>query len=97
MAGEHDDAISRVDDLIDTVHFNSVCYVVQACIYVVRTHTMNITTHVSNRHTCFFSSETLAWRVVTSATQYNCSSVRKTKPDIKPDTIRVKHCRRSHW
>jgi hypothetical protein len=30
MAGEHRDAISRVDDLIDTVHFNSICYVVQA-------------------------------------------------------------------
>ena len=30
MAGEHDDAISRVDDLIDTVSFNSICYVVQA-------------------------------------------------------------------
>ena len=30
MAGEHDDAISRVDDLIDTVQFDSICYVVQA-------------------------------------------------------------------
>ena len=30
MAGERDDAISRVDDLIDTVQFNSICYVVQA-------------------------------------------------------------------
>ena len=30
MAGEHDDAISRVDDLIDTVPFNSICHVVQA-------------------------------------------------------------------
>ena len=29
MAGEHDDAISRVDDLIDTVPFNSIFYVVQ--------------------------------------------------------------------
>ena len=27
---EHDDAISRVDDLIDTVQFNSISYVVQA-------------------------------------------------------------------
>ena len=33
MAGEHDDAISRVDDLMDTVRLNSVCYVVQACIF----------------------------------------------------------------
>ena len=96
MAGEHDDAISRVDDLIDTVQFNSVCYVVQACIYVARIHTMNIITDVSNRRTCFFSSETLAWQVVTSAMQYNCSSVRKTKPDIKPDTIQANHCWRSH-
>ena len=30
MAGEHLDAISRVDDLIATVPFNSICYVVQA-------------------------------------------------------------------
>jgi hypothetical protein len=30
MAGEHRDAISRVDDLIATVHLNSICYVVQA-------------------------------------------------------------------
>ena len=31
MAGEERDAISRVDDLIATVHLNSMCYVVQAC------------------------------------------------------------------
>ncbi|KAF8127674.1 hypothetical protein EV363DRAFT_1401036 [Boletus edulis] len=30
MAGEHIDAISRLDDLIATVRFNSVCYTVQA-------------------------------------------------------------------
>ena len=30
MAGERRDAISRVDDLIATVHYNSICYVVQA-------------------------------------------------------------------
>ena len=30
MAGEHIDAISRVDDLIATVSSNPVCYVVQA-------------------------------------------------------------------
>ena len=46
--------------------------------YMARTHTMNITTDVSNRDTCFFSSETLAWRVVTLTMQFNCSSVRKT-------------------
>ncbi|KAF8546584.1 hypothetical protein OG21DRAFT_1491063 [Imleria badia] len=34
MAGEHDDAISRIDDLINTVHFNSICYVVQARVHV---------------------------------------------------------------
>ena len=33
MAGEHREAISRVDDLIATVSLNSICYVVQA-----RTH-----------------------------------------------------------
>ena len=31
MAGEHDDAISRVDDLIHEVPFVSICYVVQVC------------------------------------------------------------------
>ena len=30
MAGEHRDAISRVDDLIATITVNSICYVVQA-------------------------------------------------------------------
>jgi hypothetical protein len=30
MAGEHRDAISRLDDLIATVPFNTICYVVQA-------------------------------------------------------------------
>jgi hypothetical protein len=35
MAGEHRDAISRVDDLIATVSFNSICYIVQA-----RTHVL---------------------------------------------------------
>ena len=33
MAGDHDDAISRVDDVISTVHLSSICHVVQ-----VRTH-----------------------------------------------------------
>ena len=33
MAGEHDDAISRVDDLIDTVPFDSIFYVAQARAY----------------------------------------------------------------
>ncbi|KAF8436821.1 hypothetical protein L210DRAFT_3547707 [Boletus edulis BED1] len=35
MAGEHPDAISRVDDLIATVSFNSICYVVQAYMYLL--------------------------------------------------------------
>ena len=34
MAGEHDDAISRIDDVISTVHFSSICYVVQARAFV---------------------------------------------------------------
>ncbi|KAF8555785.1 hypothetical protein OG21DRAFT_1460469 [Imleria badia] len=34
-AGEHGDAISRVDDLIATVHLNSICYVVEAYIYLL--------------------------------------------------------------
>ncbi|KAF8139668.1 WD40-repeat-containing domain protein [Boletus edulis] len=35
MAGEHLDAISRVDDLIDTLHLNSTCYVVQAYMHLL--------------------------------------------------------------
>ncbi|KAF8547863.1 hypothetical protein OG21DRAFT_1449832 [Imleria badia] len=35
MAGEHDDAISRVYDLINTVHVNSICYVVQAYMHLL--------------------------------------------------------------
>ncbi|KAF8436056.1 hypothetical protein L210DRAFT_3550116 [Boletus edulis BED1] len=35
MAEEHIDAISRVDDLIATVSFNSICYVVQAYMYLL--------------------------------------------------------------
>ena len=34
-AGGHDDAISRVDDLIVMVHFNAICYVVQARPYAL--------------------------------------------------------------
>ncbi|KAF8551249.1 hypothetical protein OG21DRAFT_1445453 [Imleria badia] len=30
LAGEHDDAISRMDDLIDALHVKSTCYTVQA-------------------------------------------------------------------
>ena len=35
MAGEHYDAISRIDDLIATVPFNSICHVVQARAHVL--------------------------------------------------------------
>ncbi|KAF8436838.1 hypothetical protein L210DRAFT_3631882 [Boletus edulis BED1] len=35
MTGEHPDAISRVGDLIATVSFNSICYVVQAYMYLL--------------------------------------------------------------
>ncbi|KAF8553290.1 hypothetical protein OG21DRAFT_1267989 [Imleria badia] len=34
VAGEHVDAVSRVGDLIATVHFKSICYVVQAYMYL---------------------------------------------------------------
>jgi hypothetical protein len=30
MAGEHDEGVARVGDLIATVHLNSICYIVQA-------------------------------------------------------------------
>ncbi|KAF8548773.1 hypothetical protein OG21DRAFT_1489089 [Imleria badia] len=35
MTGEHQDAISRVDDLIAAVLFSSICYVVQAYMYLL--------------------------------------------------------------
>ncbi|KAF8435498.1 hypothetical protein L210DRAFT_3551412 [Boletus edulis BED1] len=35
MAGNHIDAISRLDDLIATVRFNSVCYTVQSYMYLL--------------------------------------------------------------
>jgi hypothetical protein len=38
MAGDHDDAISRVDDLAATLHLNSICYVVQAREQRARSH-----------------------------------------------------------
>ncbi|KAN0094862.1 hypothetical protein V8E55_003149 [Tylopilus felleus] len=39
MAGEHRDAISRMDDLIATVPSNSTCYVVQAYMYLIQGNT----------------------------------------------------------
>ncbi|KAF8123581.1 hypothetical protein EV363DRAFT_1356177 [Boletus edulis] len=35
MAGDHIDAISRLDDLVATIHFNSVCYTVQGYMYLL--------------------------------------------------------------
>ncbi|KAF8548528.1 hypothetical protein OG21DRAFT_750496 [Imleria badia] len=35
MAGEYDDAISRVRDLIASLHLNSICYVVQAYMHLL--------------------------------------------------------------
>ena len=55
MAGRQLDAISRIDDLIATLRFNSICYVVQARLHC--THEADITTNVFNRPTCIFSSE----------------------------------------
>ncbi|KAF8414500.1 hypothetical protein L210DRAFT_3571914 [Boletus edulis BED1] len=43
MAGEHIDAISRLDDLIATVRFNSVCYTVQACACIHASSTWMLT------------------------------------------------------
>ena len=79
MAGEHRDAISRVDDLIATVHFNSICYVVQACAHALPT--ANTPTDISSRHICIFSLETLTWSIATTKVQYSHSSVHKPKCD----------------
>ena len=56
MAGEHDDAVLRVGDLIATVHLNSPYYVVQA--RATRFWMANITTDISSRHICIFFSDT---------------------------------------
>ncbi|KAF8548746.1 hypothetical protein OG21DRAFT_1489116 [Imleria badia] len=47
MAGEHDDAISRVDDLIPFSCNNSICYVVQARAYM---HLLLGNLRIENRH-----------------------------------------------
>ena len=57
-----------------------------------RCPTKNITTDIPSRHTCIFSSETLAWGVVTTRVRYDLSSVHEPKPD----PTRVEHSRWSH-
>ena len=91
MAGDHLDAIARVDDLIATVHFNSICYVVQARIQ--RPRASNIATDTFNRPTCTFSSEIRAWRTTTMRVQYSHSLTHG--PDY--DHSRLKHYLWSRW
>ena len=91
MAGEHDDAISRVGDLIATLQLNSICYVVQA--REQRATTTNITTDISSRHICVFSLETRAWRVAITKVQYNRLSVQE--PNCNP--TRAKRSQWFHW
>ena len=52
MAGEHDDAISRVDDLIDLVRFklDSTCHVVQARACRATTRRMSPLTFLAGVH-----------------------------------------------
>ena len=73
MAGEHRDAISRVDDIIDTVHLNSICYVVQVC--ARHPNTLQCIDDIPGRHICTFSWETRIWRPVTTRVQYSRSSM----------------------
>ena len=78
MAGEHNDAISRLDDLIATVHMNSICHVVQACVSSIY-HTANVTTYVSSRRICIYPLETCTWRAATTRVQSNHLSVHEPK------------------
>ena len=79
MAGEHRDAISRVDDLIATVPFNSIGYVVKARAQAY--DVANITTDISSRHICIFSLEIRTWSAATTSVQYNRSSMHESKCD----------------
>ena len=65
MAGEHDDAISSMDDLLKDVSCTSTLYVVQACerYIVMRSRTTNL----SNRHICIFFLGTGTWRATTTS------------------------------
>ena len=47
MAGEYDDAISRIDDLMRTVQLDSICYVVQACAYHTTTQRTSPLTYLT--------------------------------------------------
>ena len=91
MAGDHLDAIARIDDLIDTVHFNSICYIIQA--RVQRPRASNIATDTFSRPTCIFSSEIHTWRTTTMTVQ--CSHSWTHEPDY--DHSRVKHYLWSRW
>ena len=91
MAGDHLDAIARMDDLIATVHFNSICYIVQA--RVQRPRASEIATDIFNRPTCIFSSEIHAWKTTTMRVQYSHSWTHE--PDY--DHSRVKHYLWSRW
>ena len=90
MAGDHDDAIARLDDLIDMVCGNSICFVVQACARTTRRIT---TADIPSRHTCIFSLESYAWKITTTREQYDRLSVRKLKCDL----TRVKVSCWFHW
>ena len=82
IAGEHRDAISRVDDLIATVHFHAICCVVQACVCLL-IHSSD-STDICNRHICISSWEPCTWRPVTTRMRYSRSSVHEPKCDATP-------------
>ena len=65
MAGEHRDAISRIDDLNAAVHFNSICYMVQARAQRAMQRISPLD-NTSCRHICIFSLAICRWRGVTS-------------------------------
>ena len=91
MAGDHLDAIARIDDLIAMMHFNSICYIVQA--RVQRPRVSNIATDTFSSPTCIFSSEIHAWRTTTMRVQYSHSWTHE--PDY--EYSRVKHYLWSRW
>ena len=98
MAGEYDDAVSRVKDLIASLHLNSICYIVQA--RARRVTAVNMITDASSRHICIFSTESRSRRVASSSVRYNRSSLRNDLSSVHEhncDVTRAKHSLWSQW
>ena len=72
IAGEHVDAISRIDDLIA----DSANTPVDAAVFVVQVRQLrplsdSVTTDIFNRHICTFSLGTSIWRAETTSGRFS--------------------------